>query len=128
MHAGAATVQVTCQQGRGGEWLVFGPLHEALHMRRGEFLRCPTARLVGQRGKSVLPPAKMDGSHGAHVQTQLIRYGLGKQPRIEQQQCLRPFAFAPVAGMSGDALQLGAAVLIELQCLASCHSCVRFKW
>ena len=128
MHAGAASIQVACQQGWRSQRLVFSPLNKALHVRGIKFLRCSAARLVWQRGKSVLPPAYVGGAHCAHVQTQLVGNGLGEQPGVEQQQCLRPLALAPVARAPGDALQLGAAVFIELQYLACRHGCACFKW
>ena len=127
MHAGAASIQVACQQGWRSQRLVFSPLNKALHVRGIKFLRCSAARLVWQRGKSVLPPAYVGGAHCAHVQTQLVGNGLGEQPGVEQQQCLRPFAFAPVAGASGDALQLGADVAFELEGLARCHGLCLFR-
>ena len=86
MHAGAASIQVACQQGGRSERFVFSPLDKAHHVCGIEFLRCPAARLVWQRGKSVLPPAHVGGAHSAHAQTQLIGNGLGEQPRVEQQQ------------------------------------------
>ena len=94
MHAGAASIQVACQQGWRSQRLVFSPLNKALHVRGIKFLRCSAARLVWQRGKSVLPPAYVGGAHCAHVQTQLVGNGLGEQPGVEQQQCLRPLALA----------------------------------
>ena len=39
-----------------------------------------------------MPPAHVGGAHRAHAQTQLIGNGLGEQPRVEQQQGLRPLA------------------------------------
>ena len=128
MHAGAASIQVACQQGWRSQWIVFSPLDKALQVCGIEFLRCSAARLVWQGGKSVVPPAYVGGAHGAHVQTQLVGNGLGEQPGIEQQQGLRPLAFAPVARASGDTLQLGAAVLIELQYLACRHGFACFEW
>ena len=128
MHAGAASIQVARQQGWRSQRLVFRPLDKAHHVCGIEFLRGSAARLVWQRGKSVVPPAYVGGAHGAHVQTQLIGNGLGKQPGIEQQQGLRPLALAPVARASGDTLQLGAAVLIELQYFACRHGRACFEW
>ena len=127
MHAGAASIQVACQQGRRSQRIVFSPLHKALQVCGIEFLRCPAARLVWQRGKSVLPPAYVGGAYGAHVQTQLVGNGLGEQPGIEQQQGLRPLALAPISRALDDVLQLGAAVLIELQYLAYRHGCACFE-
>ena len=53
--------------------------------------------------------------------------GLGEQPGIEQQQGLRPLALAPISRALDDVLQLGAAVLIELQYLAYRHGCACFE-
>ena len=128
MHAGAASGQVACQQSWCSQRIVFSPLYKALQVCGIEFLRCSAARLVWQRGKSVLPPAYVGGAYGAHVQTQLVGNGLGEQPGIEQQQGLRPLALAPVARTLDDALQLGAAVLIELQYLACRHDFACFEW
>ena len=80
MHAGAASIQVACQQGRRSQRIVFSPLHKALQVCGIEFLRCPAARLVWQRSQSALPPTDVGGAHGAHVQPQLVGDGLVEQP------------------------------------------------
>ena len=90
-------------------------------MLRLELPGCAAARQIGQRGHAALAPMGVRDAHCAHVQAHLARHILSKDARVQQQQCLRPLALAPVAGALEDVLQRGAAVFVELQRFACGH-------
>ncbi len=121
MHFGAARVQVASEQGGRCQWFSRGPLHQPLNMLRLELLGRSAAWPIGQRGHACLAPVGVRNAHCAHVQVQLARHIFGKDARAQQQQCLRPFAFVPVATTLDDVLQLGTAVFVELKDLAYGH-------
>ena len=95
-------------------------------MLRLEFFGRPAARHIRERGHARLQPVGMREAHRAHVQIHLRCHILGKDARIEQQQCLRALALAPVGGAFDDALQLGAAGVIELEGLSCRHGLACF--
>ena len=119
MHYWAASVQVASEQSSCRERLGPSPLHQALDVLRLEFLGRSAARQISQRGHACLAPVGMRNAHCAHVQAHLDGHILSKDTRVQQQQCLRPIAFAPVAATLDDVLQLGAAIVIELKGVVS---------